>query len=583
MVSNEYVSTTLGPDANANVLPDGVLHENEWYRQDFGGYRVTEAPLYTRRPVRLICVGAGATGLQIAHKARLFLKDVELVIYEKNHDLGGTWLENRYPGCTCDIPSHSYQFSWARNPNWSEYYSSSKEIWQYFKDTATKFDLEKDVKYNHKVESAAWDEESGRWNLTLTGPDGSMFTDSAEILVNGGGILNSWKYPNVPGIDTFKGKIMHSARWDGEYDFEGKTVAVIGGGSSAVQITPQLQKVAKKVIPFLRSPVWITTGFGAKYAGPNGTNFEYSEEQKKLFENDPEAYNKYCRDLEGELNKRFTLNHLNSKDQKASKELVARMMKEQLGNHPELTKHLVPDFALGCRRMTPGSGYLQSLIKPNVQVVCQGVQSITATGVIDDSGAPHEVDAIVCASGFDTSFSPHFTVIGRNGRNLREEFGDFPKAYMGIMAEGFPNLFHFLGPNSPVSHSSTLPIFEWHTRYMFQMIEKLQVENIKAFDPKPECIQDLFNHTHELMKRLSWSSACHSWFKNGKIHGPVTAIWPGSRLHYFEALDRPRYEDYNISYRSNNRYQYLGNGYTHTEIDPNGNAVWYFDDPFCQK
>lgn len=260
-------------------------------------------------------------------------------------------------------------------------------------------------------------------------------------------------------------------------------------------------------------------------------------------------------------------------------------MTERLGNDPELTKHLVPNFALGCRRMTPGAGYLESLVQANVQVVPRGVSRITAHGLVDEAGGQHEgVDVIVCASGFDTSFSPHFAVTGREGRDLRDEYGDHPTtSYMGIMAQGFPNLFHFLGPNSPVSHSSTLPIFEWHTRYMFQMVEKLQRENIKALDPKPECVGELHNHTHELMKRLAWSSACNSWFKNGHRHGPVTAIWPGSRLHYFEAMDRPRYEDYIITYRGDNRYQYLGNGYTQTEIDPNGNAVWYFDDPFCQN
>jgi hypothetical protein len=137
-----------------------------------------------------------------------------------------------------------------------------------------------------------------------------------------------------------------------------------------------------------------------------------------------------------------------------------------------------------------------------------------------------------------------------------------------------------IGPNGPASHASLLPILEWHTRYMFQMVTKLQEENIKCFDPKKEAIHDFYNHTHELMKRLVWSSACRSWFKNGKTHGPVTAIWPGSRLHYFEVMKKVRYEDLNITYRSNNRFQFMGNGYTETEIDKDGNAVWYFDDPF---
>lgn len=137
-----------------------------------------------------------------------------------------------------------------------------------------------------------------------------------------------------------------------------------------------------------------------------------------------------------------------------------------------------------------------------------------------------------------------------------------------------------IGPNGPASHGSILPILEWHTRYMFQMVNKLQSENIKAFVPQARAIRDLYNHTHELMKRLVWSSACRSWFKMGKTHGPVTAIYPGSRLHYFEMLKNVRFEDYEITYRSENRFQFMGNGYTLTELDPNGDPVWYFDDPF---
>lgn len=138
------------------------------------------------------------------------------------------------------------------------------------------------------------------------------------------------------------------------------------------------------------------------------------------------------------------------------------------------------------------------------------------------------------------------------------------------------------GPNGPASHGSALPILDWCTRYVFQMIDKIQQENIKSVEPKPDAIKDLYNHTHEIMKRLVWSSACRSWFKNGKEHGPVTAIFPGSRLHFFEVMKTPRFEDYEIKYRTDNRFQYMGNGYTELESDPNGDAVWYFDDPFVK-
>jgi hypothetical protein len=209
-----------------------------------------------------------------------------------------------------------------------------------------------------------------------------------------------------------------------------------------------------------------------------------------------------------------------------------------------------------------------------------------------------KVDVVVFATGFDTSFMPHFEVIGRNGANLREQFGDFPKGYLNVTVPNFPNLFRefhprqnqyptpqhlpppskmltlvlsvFVGPNCPASHSSLLPILEWYTRYMFQMVDKLQTENIKAYEPKKEAVHELQNHTHELMKQLAWSSACSSWFKNKKTHGPVTVIYPGSWLHFFEMLKNVRYEGYEITYWTKNRFQFMGNGYTECEIDPEG-------------
>ncbi|KAG0649281.1 sterigmatocystin biosynthesis monooxygenase stcW [Hyphodiscus hymeniophilus] len=565
MAPARIIEISAGPDRDAPIPAHDAHHENEWYNKDFDGYRITEQPLHAKKHIRMICVGAGAAGLQIAYKAERLLENVELQIYDKNHDIGGTWLENRYPGCTCDIPSHSYQFTWEKNPNWSQFYSSSEEIWKYFKHVATKYDLEKYIKLNTKVQSARWDEGAGKWRLILIAADGTQFEDECEILVNGSGVLNKPKYPNIPGMNEFGGKIMHSGAWDGNYDLAGKTVAVIGGGSSAVQIIPNIQP-----------------GFGAKYAGPGGTNFKYSEEQLEEFRKDPAKLAKYSRDIEGELNKRFTLMHRTSHDQKNSRELIADIMREQLDNDPLLTKKMIPGFDLGCRRMTPGSGYLQSLKKENVQVVPESVVRFTKDGVVDESGIEHKADVVVCASGFDVGFTPHFETIGRNEANIKEQFGEDPKAYLAITAPNFPNLFLFIGPNGPASHSSILPIMEWHTRYLFQMVEKLQTENIKAFAPKKEACEELYQHTHELMKRLVWSSACSSWFKMGKKHGPVTAIYPGSRLHYFEMLKNVRYEDYDITYRTKNRFQFMGNGYTQCELSVDGDPVWYFDDPFVR-
>ena len=297
------------------------------------------------------------------------------------------------------------------------------------------------MKFNTTVDSATWEEDAGVWRLRLHDAAGNHFEDTCNVLINGSGVLNEFRWPKIPGLGTFKGKKMHSARWDADYDIKGQKVAVIGGGSSAVQIIPSIQKEVGQLYAFLRSPVWITTGFGAKYAGPGGTNFAYSKEQIDDFVNNPDQHERYSRDVEGELNKRFTLMHLKSKDQHASRDLVAGIMADQLGHDEKLVKHMTPPFALGCRRMTPGSGYLQSLRADNVEVVPKSAVQFTEQGVIDEDGVHREVDVIICATGFDTSFTPHFKTFGRNGAEIHDQFGEEPVGYMGIAAENFPNLF----------------------------------------------------------------------------------------------------------------------------------------------
>ncbi|OQV02176.1 hypothetical protein CLAIMM_07414 isoform 1 [Cladophialophora immunda] len=445
-IINEPPALSLKPRSTVNgehISKPTQEHENEWYRSVFSsnGYTIQEQPLHTRRPIRMLIIGAGAGGLQVAYKALRQLSDVTFTIYEKNADVGGTWLENRYPGCTCDIPSHSYQFTFWRKPDWKSYYAGAEEIRQYLKDFAVQNELEQFVKFRHKIEEARWNQDKG--------------------------------FPDIPGIQTFEGQVLHSAAWDDSVVLEGKKVAVVGGGSSAVQIIPSIQPQVGRLYAFLRSPVWITAGFGAKHAAPGGVNFDYSEEQKKEFERDPAALDKYCRDVEGELNKRFTLMHLDSEDQKASREYVADSMFKKLAGDPRLTSHLIPKYALGCRRMTPGSDYLQSLLKDNVEVISQSAVEVTPTGLIDSSGTHTEVDVIVFATGFDTSFSPSYTVVGQDGRTLRGEWGDFPKSYLSIMAEGFPNMFrkYLLRPSV---HAQLSPQGNTELTMRFQRLSRAQ-------------------------------------------------------------------------------------------------------------
>ena len=228
----------------------------------------------TKRKVKVILMGAGASTLNFLKKAEEEMEELDMTCYEKNHDIGGTWLENRYPGCACDIPSVNYQFSW-KIKLWSHYYSYAPEIWEYLKSIERENDLiQKYIKLQHQIEHAQWDDEAGLWRLKVRNlVTDEVFDDSAEFFINAGGVLNNWKWPDIPGLKSFKGKLMHSAHYEEGYDLTNKRVAVIGAGSSGVQIVASIQRKVDHLYHWVRSPIWITAGFAQTWAGKNGANF----------------------------------------------------------------------------------------------------------------------------------------------------------------------------------------------------------------------------------------------------------------------------------------------------------------------
>ncbi|PWY84381.1 cyclohexanone monooxygenase [Aspergillus eucalypticola CBS 122712] len=538
-------------------------------------YSIKEETLGTPRKLRVIMIGAGASGLNLARHMELHMQNYQLQLYEKNKDIGGTWFENRYPGCACDIPSHNYQYSWEPNPEWSTFYSQAGEIFKYFKNIAIKYDLYKYIRLDHLVTGAVWDEEKGIWNLKITNnTTREIVCDWAHILINGCGVLNNWKWPDIPGLHSFKGDLIHSAAWPEDYDYNKKNVAVLGCGSSGVQIVPTIQPKVKSLTTFIRTPTWITAGFAQSHAGPGGANFEFTEEQKKTFRENPEKYLEYRRAIEGELNKRFRFVIVDSKEQAEAREYSIRDMTTKLGNDPRLVKALLPNFAVGCRRPTPGNGYLESLTKENVRVVTDNISKVVPEGIVLSTGEVLKVDSFICATGFDMSFAPRFDLVGRDGKRLTEQWKEKPTAYLSLAAANFPNYFMFLGPNAPIGHGSVLPIVEHSTKYMINFMKKIQSQCIKAVTPKPEAIREYDIHITEFMKRTAWATPCRSWFKNGKIDGPVIAVHPGSRVHWFHLMDDIRYEDWEYTYFSNNRFQYLGNGFSIRE-DPGKDTTDY--------
>ncbi|KAK4635895.1 FAD-binding monooxygenase moxY [Fulvia fulva] len=557
---------------DADMHPTGNDAFRNAHVVDTEDVQISDHPMGTQRPMKVIFMGMGASGINFSYQLARRTTGIDLVVYEKNAAVGGTWHENVYDGCACDIPSVCYQFTWHRKPNWSSYYSGSSEICKYMTDVATEHDLLRFVKLRHQITKAEWQEDIGKWRVTVRGPDGT-FDDFADFFINGGGCLNNWRWPEIEGLHDFKGKLMHTARYDKTHDLTDKRVLTVGIGSSGVQVIPKILHRVKELHVVARSPVWITNGFAQTWAAVDGGNFDYTEEAKKRFRQDDKQYQAYCKAIESELNVRFRLILNGTPEASAAKEFSINEMSRKSNHDPELIDKLMPkNFNVGCRRPTPGNGFLEALTDDKTQVYFGEIPKITPSGFLDRDGKEHEVDTIICATGFDTSFMPPFEVL-YHGKNLQDNFRGDIKGYLGLAYPEVPNYFIFLGAYGPLRHGSVLPMVEHYTDHVLQVIEKARVENIKRLSVKKAVSEDFTKYADEFLKRTAWAGPCSSWFRNGKISNkPV--LWPGSRIHQLTVLQHPRFEHFDIEYRDGNSCSFLGNGFDVRETDGR-DLTWY--------
>jgi len=488
----------------------------------------------------------------------------------------------------------NYQFSW-KIKLWSHYYSFSPEIWRYLKDIEEENNfISKYVKLRHQIERVEWDESAGVWRFQVRNLEtDEVREDTAEFFINAGGVLNNWKWPDIPGLRDFKGKLMHSAAYEEGYDLTGKKVAVIGAGSSGVQIVSAVQKKVEKLYHWVRSPIWITAAFGHSWAGKDGANFECmynhrpctsqlthpdTPEQLQYLQENPKKYMEYRKQIENELNQRFKFIIRGSPEAKAARDFAYKEMCRKLANDSRLIDKIVPkNFNPGCRRPTPAPGYLEALVADNATIFTDPIGRITERGFVDHEGTEHDVDVIICATGFNTSWIPRFPFMNGQGTDLRDMWGSKEggvTSYLSIGIPSFPNHFSFCGPYGPLGHGSFMPLIESWTRYMFSAIRKVQTENIKSLTPKMSVSNQFRQHADLFLQRTAWTSPCRSWFKQGKTDGQA-AVYPGSRLHFLELMRQPRYEDYEIVYRNGkNMWEWLGNGFEMREFD--GRDITYY-------
>ncbi|KAI8717009.1 hypothetical protein NCS52_00996100 [Fusarium sp. LHS14.1] len=533
------------------------------------------------RPIKVICIGAGFSGILTAIRFPQRIPNLELTIYEKNDDIGGTWYENTYAGVGCDVPSHVYQYSFAGNPNWSKFYAGGAEIQQYLKDIAWRYDVERYVRLRHHFEKADWNETTQKWTVTVKDlKNNTTVTDTADILIKGTGILNKWKWPEIKGLQSFKGSLMHTAGWDPKFDWAEKRVALIGAGSSGIQVLPHIQSKAKHIFHYMRGKTWISpVGYAAEVG--RGANRDYTAAERMDFANNPQTYMEYRHMVEGVMNKGQLSTFLGSDVQKQFWEESDAFMRRKLEKKPEIYKSLIPNFPPGCRRLTPGPGYLEALVEDNVTFIGAGIKEVTENGLFDTNGGFHEVDAIICATGFDYSWSTEDTPItGRCGITLGKMWDPCPEAYMGVTVPNIPNFFMYLGPAGAPGSGSFITMLEFVVEYIIKCVKKLQREYLSSLEPTMDAHVDFCKQADKYFEKTIFTYPCKSWFKRNNETGRIVGIWPGSSVHAQQAMENPRFEDFRyvrMQEVEQNRFNWFGNGLTVAQ-EKREKTTQYLDD-----
>ncbi|KAF7715379.1 Flavin-containing monooxygenase [Penicillium ucsense] len=534
------------------------------------------------RPLRVVVIGAGISGILACIRLNQRVPNLDLCIYDKNADIGGTWFENQYPGCACDIPAHTYQATFEPNKKWSSFYASSTEIHQYWKGIVEKYGCMRYIRLRHQVKEATWVEEESKWHVKVQDTaTGCMCDDKANVIIQATGALNNWRWPNVPGLHDFGGKLLHSVSWDVDYDYSNQRVAVIGNGSSGIQIVPGMLPRVAHIDHYVRSRTWIAPSFAREYLEQRGSeldNYTFTAEEIKSFETDHQKYQDFRKKVEYELQSVHGMTLIGHPQQLSVKKLFVENMTRRLGKSHKLMDDLMPSFAPACKRLTPGPGYLEALADDKVTLIKSEITKIDRSGIVTADGEHREVDAIVCATGFDTTHTPRFPITGRAGMTLAARWKQTPETYLSVAVNGFPNYFISLRPNSGLGDGNLLILIERQIDYFTQCIRKIQRDNIRALSVKANAVQLFTQYCDSYFAGTVFADNCRSWYKGGTEDGRVIALWPGSSLHAMEVFASPRWEDFDIEYVNNNPMSWLGDGWTQNKKLDQINVDYLDDD-----
>ena len=457
---------------------------------------------------RIVIVGTGFSGLGTA--IRLLQEgEHDFALIERAGDIGGTWRDNTYPGCRCDVPSHLYSFSFAPNPSWTSTFSPQREILDYLRDCAERYGVMPHIRFHHELLGADWDEERQRWRLETTA--GEL---TAQTLIAGQGGLSEPNVPDLPGLSTFAGATFHSARWNHEHELDGERVAVIGTGASAIQFVPEIQPRVARLHVFQRTPPWVV---------PH-PNRPLSSLERSLYRTLPRAQTAMRAGIywarEG-----FVVYFRHRRVGRLAERVALRHLHEQVAD-PVLREKLTPRYALGCKRILPTNEWYPAIVKPNVEVVTEGIHEVRAHSIVTADGSEREVDTIIFGTGFHVTDIPIAERIrGRDGRSLADVWNGSPTAYKGTAVAGYPNLFLLVGPNTGLGHSSIVFMIESQIAYVMDALRTMRRRGARTVEVRPQA-QSAYNA--EIQRRTRgtvWvAGGCSSYYLDR--NGRNSTLWP---------------------------------------------------------
>ena len=478
----------------------------------------------------VIIIGAGFSGIGMGIK--LLQAGIDnFLILESADSVGGTWRDNDYPGCACDIPSHLYSFSFEQSADWSRMFPAQGEIWAYLQHCVDKYKLAPHLRLNCTVEKAAFDAATLAWTVSTN--DGQTLIGRA--LVSGMGGLSRPSYPDIPGLARFNGTTFHSAQWNHEFDLSRKSVAVIGTGASAIQFVPQIVARVKRLFLFQRTPPWIVP----KLDRP------IRDWERWLYRNVPLARFVFRNFIYWRQEIRGVGFTIDPRLMGRAKRIALRHLERQVADE-HLRAKLVPDYTIGCKRILISSDYYPALQRDTLELVTAGIKEVTSGAIIDETGAKRAVDAIVLATGFRATdpISPT-RIIGVGGRELVDDWKAGPEAFLGISVAGYPNLFLMVGPNTGLGHNSMIFMIESQIRYAIEMLRAMARRGARAVDVKAEAQAQYNLELQRTLDRTVWQSGCKSWYQTAD--GKNTSIWPRSTFSYWARTYRPDLRHYDFA------------------------------------